>query len=236
MSTIQFNLLPDVKEHYINTQRSRKLTTTIAFLATAVSVAIFILVLISVDVIQKKELSDANSQIKTVVNQLKNIDGVSKIVTVQNQLQTLSTLHQSTHAVSRIFTYMPQLTPSAASIGNLSLDFNANSLQVNGTADSQGTINAFVDTLKYATYKANAQDSEHAAFSSVVLASFGVTPGKASYSISAQFDPALFANPLAQAPTLTVKNQVTTRSVIEDPSNVLFNGQTTTGGSKTGSQ
>jgi Tfp pilus assembly protein PilN len=226
MASIQFNLLPDVKEQYINTERSRRLVITIAFLATAVSVAIFLLVLFTVDVVQKKELSDTSAQANQAASQLQKINGISRIATVQNQLQTLATLHQNTHAVSRIFQYMPQLTPAAASIGNLIVDLSANSLQVSGNADTQATVNAFVDTLKFATFRANAQDSDHLAFSAVVLSSFGVTPGKASFSITAQFDPSLFMNPLGARPVLTVKNQVTTRS--NDPASVLFNS----GGSK----
>lgn len=222
MSTIQFNLLPDVKEQYINTERSRRLVTSIALLASAVSIAIFLLVLFTVDVVQKKQLSDADGQAKQAASQLQKISGIDRVVTVRNQLQTLSGLHQNKHAISRIFLYMPQLTPSSAAIGNMALDLSANTLQISGNADSQATINTFVDTLKYATYKTSNQDSEHPAFSSVVLTSFSVAPGRAGYSINANFDPVLFSNPLATPPVLTVKNQVTTRSVIDDPANLLF--------------
>lgn len=225
MANIQFNLLPDAKAKYIDTERNRRLVNTIAVLAAAISIGIFVLSLFTVDVLQKKELSDADGQSKQAVAQLQKIDGLARIVTVQNQLQTLSSLHQNTHAVSRIFTYMPQLTPSAATIGTMSLDLTVDSLQISGSADSQATINTFIDTLKYATYKTSAQDSDHLAFSSVVLSSFNATPGKATYTITTQFDPVLFANPLGAAPALTVKNQVTTRSVIDDPANLLFNGQ-----------
>ncbi len=225
MSTIQFNLLPDVKETYITAQKNRKTVITIALLVTAASIAIFILVLFSVDVVQKKQLSDADNQVKAATTQLENVPNINKIITIQNQLQTLSTLHQSKHAVSRIFTYMPQLTPASANVGTLSLDLSSNTLQINGTADSQFTVNAYIDTLKFATYKMNASDSVHQAFPSVTLTGFSVAQGKSSYSISATFDPALFSSPLSPAPTLIVKNQVTTRSVQDDPSNV-FNGQT----------
>jgi Tfp pilus assembly protein PilN len=225
MSTIQFNLLPDVKETYINAQKSRKTIITIAFLATIISIGIFVLVFFSVDVVQKAQLSNADNQVKTATAQLQNIPNINKIITIQNQLQTLSTLHSSKHAVSRIFTYMPQLTPASASIGTLSLDLAGNTLQINGTADSQFTVNAYVDTLKYATYKVNASDSEHQAFPTVTLTGFSIAQGKSAYSITATFDPTLFANPLQPAPTMIVKNQVTTRSVQDDPSNV-FNGQT----------
>lgn len=233
MATIQFNLLPDVKATIINTQRNRKTVITICILATVISAALFILMLFSVDVVQKAQLSKASNDAQGVQKELNGISGLPKILTVQNQLQSLSSLHQSKHAVARIFTYMPQLTPASANIGSMTLDLAGDTLNVSGTADSQTTVNTFVDTLKFATYKANAQDTEHPAFSAVTLSSFGINPGNASYVISASFDPTLFANPLQPAPTMIVKNQVTTRSVLDDPAS-LFNGQSgaKTGGSK----
>jgi Tfp pilus assembly protein PilN len=231
MSSIQFNLLPDVKTKYISAERNRRSLSAVAIITALASIALLILMFLRVDVVQKKQLSDADKQVSTAQDQLKSIDGLDKIITVQNQLQTLSTLHQSLHAPTRVFTYLPQLTPSTASIGNMTLDMAANTIQVNGTADSQATINAFVDTLKYATYKANQSDSEHPAFNNVILNGFAITPGKASYSISASFDGALFTNASGPAPILIIKNQVTTRSVQGDP-NSVFNGQAATG--KTG--
>jgi len=232
MSTIQFNLLPDVKETYINTQRNRKTVVTICFLTSAISIAIFILVLFSVDGVQKAQLSKANSDINNAQQQLKGINNLPKILTVQNQLQTLSTLHQSKVAASRIFTYMPRLTPASATISSMTLDFSANTLSINGIADSQATINTFIDTLKFAVYQANGDDSQHLAFSNVTLGSFGITPGKATFTISATFDPLLFANPLQQSPILTVKNQVTTRSVLDDPATLFSAPANNTTGTK----
>jgi Tfp pilus assembly protein PilN len=234
MANIQFNLLPDVKSTYINAQRNRRAVTLIAFITSAISIAIFVLVFLSVEVVQKAQLSGSEKDAKAAAAKLKAVPNIGRIITVQNQLQTLSSLHQGKHALSRIFTYIPQLTPASANIGSLTLDTTTNSLQINGTADSQKTINAFVDTLKYATYKVGDNDSEHPAFSAVTLNNFDITPGKASYSISATYDPNLFASPLGTAPTLSVKNQVTTRSVLDDPSNPVFNGQTTTDKPKQG--
>jgi Tfp pilus assembly protein PilN len=225
MASIQFNLLPDAKATYISAQRNRKLVTTIALLVSGISIAIFVIVFFSVNVVQKKVLSDADKNVKNDTQKLKDIPSIGQILTVQNQLQTLSSLHQNKHAVSRIFTYMPQLTPAAAHISSLNLDLGASSLQVNGTADSQKTVNTFVDTLKYAEFKTSDTDQGNLAFSNVLLSSFSITPGQVSYAISANFNPVLFSNPQQKDPTIVVKNQVTTRSVLDDPNNALFNGQ-----------
>jgi Tfp pilus assembly protein PilN len=245
MSAIQFNLLPDVKLAYIKAQRNQKLVSSIAILASAVAIGVFLIMLLTVDVLQKKQLNDAKKSAASASSQLAGISGLSNILTVQNQQKTLVTLHGSKHISSRLFTYLPEVTPTNVNIGRVLLDFKANTIEIDGTADSAHSVNTFVDTLKFTTYKVGSQDSDHPAFTSVVESNFSITAGKASYSLNVTFDPKLFANNLVdskgnqQAPVLNVPKLTTTRSVTEDPSNGLFNGQFTTPAStnkKTGGQ
>ncbi|MGA3150688.1 MAG: PilN domain-containing protein [Candidatus Saccharimonadales bacterium] len=226
MSAVQFNLLPDVKLEYIKAQTSRSLATSIAVLATAVAIAILIIMLFTAEVIQKKQLSDAETSVTTASKQLTGITGLGQVLTVQNQLATLSKLHANKHITSRIFTYLPEITPSNVQITEANLDLTSNSLTVSGMAASQLAVNTFIDTLEFTNYKANAQNSEHPAFTSVIESAFALTDNGATYTITAQFDPALFANSNQQTPQIILHNQVTTRSVLNDPSNVLFSGQT----------
>ena len=159
------------------------------------------------------------------------IYNLDKILTVQNQLVTLSGLHQSKHAASRIFTYMPEFTPSNVNLGNLSLDLADNTMQIDGTADSQKTVNTFVDTLKFTTYNLGSDSTTKTAFPSVVLSSFGIGEGRASFSLNVTFDATLFANNVTDAsgnlttPKLSVPKLTSTRSVLGDPSDVLFDDQ-----------
>jgi len=224
MMAMQFNLLPDVKLRYIQAQKTRNLVTSIALLACGVAVALFLILLFSTDVIQKKQLSDADKDITCLTKQVQNTPGFARVLTVRNQLNTLPTLHGSKHISSRIFGYLPQVTPTNVKVTSLTLDFTTNNMLVNGTADSHHTINAFIDTLKFTTYKLNDQDSNHAAFPSVVESGFNVAPNNVNYALSVQFDPQLFSNQSGQAPKLNVPNLVSTRSVVADPANVLFSG------------
>jgi Tfp pilus assembly protein PilN len=229
MSAMQFNLLPDVKLEYIKAERSRKVAASLALLISGVAVAILLIMLITVEVVQKKQLSNAASAVTTANKQLSDITGLSEVLTVQNQLGALTTLHQQKHITSRIFTYLPEITPDNVKITQTSLDFVKDSITITGTASSQLAVNTFVDTLKFTQYKATAQASQQAAFSAVVESAFSLSDNGATYTIDAQFDPALFTNS-GQIPQIILKNQVTTRSVLEDPSNTLFSGQTKTGG------
>lgn len=234
MSNVQFNLLPDVKINLQKTERLRKLVLSISILVTASALSIFLFMLFTVDVIQAKSMRDAAKDIDSASNQLKNIPSLDDIITVQNQLKSLSSLHQGKHISSRIFTYLPQVTPSNVSVSQLNLDLKQNTLVITGTAGSQKIVNAFIDSLKNATYTVGDQGSPTIAFPSVIESSFGINAGSVGYTITISFDPKLFVNNLLdsqgkhQTPKLSVPNQITTPSALPN-TNGLFNGQNTGG-------
>ena len=223
MNKVEFNLLPDLKMEVVKTARVRNTVVSIAVLASAASLAIFILLLFTTGVLQKKQLSDANSEIETANSTLKDTDGLEEILTVQNQLQTLTGLHQDKHISSRLFTYLPQVTPTNVSIGGLNVDLSTDVMQISGTASSQHAVNTFIDTLKFTTYTTADDSPGKNAFPTVVETSFALTGNRVSYLLDVHFDPILFSNKQA-APTLNVPSTITTRSVVDNPSS-LFTGQ-----------
>lgn len=228
MSRVQFNLLPDVKLEYLKTHRTKNLVLTICFIASAVSLAVLLILMFTVLVVQKQQLKSAQNSLTAANSKLSDIEDLNKIVTVQNQLNSLVKLHQSKHATGRIFDFLKQLTPSKASINRLNLDLVQNTLSINGNADSQKTANTFIDTLKYTTFKVGGNDKSQPAFSNVVESSFAINSGSVSFQLDMSFDPNLFANNLLdgqgkpQKPELSVPTLTTTRSAIDDPSNALF--------------
>ncbi|HXY17920.1 MAG TPA: PilN domain-containing protein [Candidatus Nitrosopolaris sp.] len=231
MSGVQFNLLPDVKLAYVKAQRSRRLVTVVAVLLSSVAIAILLIMVFTVEVVQRKQLNDAAAAVTTANKQLSGIAGLDQVMTVQNQLYALATLHQQKHISSRLMLpYLPNITPSNVQISQVSLDLTKNTLSISGTAASQLAVNTFVDTLEFAQFKVGSQ-SARAAFTSVVESTFSLTNNGTTYTITANVDPGLFAN-TGQTPQIILNNQITTRSVLEDPSNFLFTGTN----SKQGSQ
>jgi hypothetical protein len=222
--SVQFNLLPDIKLEFNRNQHIKRVVYGIATLATGIALVIFVFSFLTVDVLQKKLLSDAQGDINKYSNQLKQINDLDKILTIQNQLNALPGLHQQKHYASRLFGYLPQLTPSNLNIGKLNLDTGASTIEIDGTTDTVETINKFVDTLKFTSYTAStAQNTQKPAFSNVVLTKVDRNDKVSSYTVNASFDPNLFtANKAVQ---LIVPNEITTRSVINTP---IFNGQTDT--------
>lgn len=234
---VQFNLLPDVKLEYDRAQRAKRLVYTVSILAVGVIAAITIISFISVNVLQKKLLNDANSDINNYSQKLKSIPNLDKVLTIQNQLNSLPGLHQKKHITSRIFTYLPEVTPVNVNIGKLTLDTTANTIDIDGTADTVESINKFVDTLKFTTFIVGGDNSvKKKAFSNVILTKVDRNKKNANYTIDASFDPALFdAN---QEIGLIIPQETTTRSVIDTPNtnSLLFNGQTSDTTKKTDNQ
>lgn len=224
MSTVQFNLLPDVKLEFYKTQKSKRLIFNLAFLVSAVAIALMVISFLVANVVQKKALTDADKDITKYSNQLKNTPDLEKILTIQNQLTALPGLHNQKHILSRLFDYIPLVTPDKVSVGNLKLDTTANTITITGTSDAVATVNKFVDTLKFTSYTTTDATNKSPAFKSVVLTTVGRDATSVSYVVDATYDPVLFQ--AGQNVKLVVPQELTTRSVTESPDSSLFNGQT----------
>ncbi len=226
---IQFNLLPDVKLEYIRAEQTKRLVMVISILITAVSLLIMVALCLVVLVFQKKYMNDLSTDIKTYSRNLSNTGDINKILTVQNQLNSLTTLHQSKPDTTRLLPFLEQMTPSDISISTLNIDFEQQTIDINGSTKTDSTnpvasVNKFVDTIKFTNYVSGGTKTK--AFSAVVLTNLGRTDKVASYTIDFKFDPAIFDN--TKKVTFEVPTQITTRSEIEKPGGV-FDANTTSG-------
>ncbi len=191
---IQFNLLPDIKIQYLKAKRQKQLVMLASIITVSISIAALVLLIVVVFGVQKKSIADLSSDIKANSTQLKSTQNLNKILTVQNQLNSLPSLHDGKAVVPRLFTFIEQVTPTAASINSLNADFAQHTMVVTGTADTLATVNTFTDGLKFATYHtAAAPKAELPAFSSVVLSNFGRDNKDASYTITLSFAAPLFS-------------------------------------------
>lgn len=222
---IQLNLLPDLKLEYLKAQRSRRLVITASFLVTVGAIGILVLVL-SFGALQTKHLNDINKDIATDSAKLKAQPDIDKILTVQNQLKSLTDLHKTKPAASRIFDFLNQLTPSNISISTVTVDFVAQTATVTGSADSLSGVNQYIDTIKYTKYVSEDSKTTTKAFSDVVLTSFSVSSAgaqsnqAASYTINFKYDPPVFD--LTKKVTLTVPSLTTTRAVVNSPTDLFI--------------
>lgn len=202
----------------------KRQVVSIAALVAAGSLALFVLLFIGVHVFQRQHMNALKKDIQSYTEELKSTPDLDKILTVQNQLNTLGTLHNQKPAITRLFTYLPQLTPNSLTISSMNLGYAEGTLTFTGDADAISTVNKFADTLKFTTYKVDGEEGEKPAFSEVVLGSFGLNSGEnegkpASYQLSLKFDPVIFDT--TKKITLVVPKKITTRSETEKPSNLF---------------
>lgn len=230
MSNVQFNLLPDIKMAHAKTLRTRNLAVSAAILSSGVALAILVLLFVSVNIVQKKQIGDADNDIENLTAELKQTPNIEQALTSQNQLKSLSALHSNKHISSRIFTYLPQIVPANVSITRLNLDFSTNILSIEGDTNSQPAFNRFIDTLRFTTHKLiNEEGTGAKAFTKVDTISFSLTDEGVRYGLSIAFDPKLFANNILdsdskpQAPQLIVPKLTTTHAYSDDPASLLFN-------------
>ena len=222
----QFNLLPDIKLQYLKAERTKRIVISLSIIVTGVAV-VLVVGLYLMNVVQKNNINNLSSDITTQSRLIGGQANLGDILTIQNQIQTLTTLHEQEPAASNLANYLNELIPTAANISTLTIDFDADTITVSGTADSLATINQLVDSLKFATYSVQGTPGSSNAFSSVVLTSFGLTQAgggsspqqNASYTINCNYAPTLFN--ITEAVTLNVPTKVTTRSELGQPS-ILF--------------
>ncbi len=221
---VQFNLIPPVKKEYLRVQRFRDSVIFISSIVTGVSFLIFLNLLVYVTFIQGSNLHNIDNTVQKQSSLLTGNSNLNKILTIQNQLSSLPQIESNLPKSSRLFAYINQLTPTSATISSMSVDFTQNTLSITGAADSLATVNQFIDTLKFTKYTTsqNASNSQPA-FSSVVLNSFSYnstnTSNPANYTIDFNFDSNIFSN--SETITLEVPNQVTTRSIIDQPTDIF---------------
>lgn len=220
---VQLNLLPDVKAKYVKSQRAKR---TVVFSSIAISGTALAIVVLMASVVygaQKLQLSSLDSDIEANSKELKSIDDIDKILTVQNQLNALDGLHSQKPVVTRVFTFLPQITPNDVSISNYDLKLVDNTMSFTGTAKDLVAVNKFVDTLKFTKYITDESTDQKSAFSEVVLTSFSRGADGASYTVTLKYDPELF-NGVYKNVSLIVPKITTTRSETERP-NSLFQEQ-----------
>ncbi|MEK7602690.1 MAG: hypothetical protein AAB459_00405 [Patescibacteria group bacterium] len=227
---IQLNLLPDVKQEYINARRSKRMVVMISLMASGGSLALLIALFIGVYVFQKQHMDNLKNNIQTKSEKLKQEPELDKILTIQNQLNSLKDLYEKRPIATKFFNYLNKITPTEITVSNTSVDYVKNTMVITGGASNLTEINKFVDTIKFTKYSDAGKDSGNA-FKNVVLSSYTLGDAekstKAGYTINLEFNPDIFD---AKKDTdISVNIQFTTRSETEKPSLLQSSSQQTEG-------
>lgn len=198
----QLNLLPDVKLQYIKARKQKRLVIGLSALISGFFLVLFVALFVYVRFSQKHYIGALTKDINTATDQLKQKPDLDKILTIQNQLASLPQLHDQKVISSRLFDYLTQATPDKATISDVNVDFDQNSMDIKGNAAALSIVNQFVDAVKFTEFEAPGQNPANGnAFSNVVLKSFNVNAsaginqqGKITYELQFNFQPIIFAN------------------------------------------
>jgi hypothetical protein len=225
---IQFNLLPNSKIAELKSSKISRLIISITFLVSIVTIIVTIILFVEVKVIQKNHINKYNIQISSDNSSLNKIPDLNSVLKINDAIQVLPTLYNSRPDVTRLSGYLALITPAQISLNSLNLNFSTNTFNISGSANSIDSINTFVDTLKFCEYSLGNSTSNQLAFSKVVLSNYSYVPTSINgqnFSITAVFEPEIFATKDPNV-KLIVPNKITTRSNLDQPTN-LFNEQTT---------
>ncbi len=220
---IQFNLLPDIKLEFIKAQRAKNTVVAVAIIASIISLVIFALAFINVNVLQKRHMTNITNEIKENTAELAKTKDIDKILTVQNQLSSLTPLHENKPSSARAAAFISQITPQNASVSSVEIDYSDQKITISGTTDNSVTVNKFVDTIKFTKYTVDSAQAQSEAFSSVVLKNFSARNDKVTYTIEFKYNPEIFNNTKSVA--LIIPNIISTRSQTQKPGEDLFQAQ-----------
>lgn len=160
---IQLNLLPDVKQQLIHTQRVRASVISFSILIGIVSLAIVGLIFLWMIGQQAREILLDNS-IKDQSQKLSKVEAIDNAVTIQNQLRVIGGLHDSKTSMSRVFPMLVTINPPAPNSINISsMTINTDEKRLIIEANSEGgypaleTFRKTIDATKI-TYKESGSD------------------------------------------------------------------------------
>lgn len=217
---IGINLLPDIKQEYLKSQRIKRTILAISFLVSAGVISIVVLFGIFVFVGQRVHLSGLQKDIDNTISKLQAIEDLDKIVTIQKQLEKLPELHDKKPAVYRFFQlFLPKLVPNDVNLNAIDIRVTDRyEMEISGEAKDFKAVNTFADTLKFAELvpaEGTAGENALRPFTNVVVDSYDKDDEITSYKIELVFDPSLFDK--TQNVTIRVPSIISSPSVTERP-------------------
>lgn len=109
---IQINLIPDIKQEFLRTQRTRNMVIAISIFVMLGSVAVLVLLgaILGAEAVRE---GIANRDIKEQYAKLRSFENIDNLVTIQNQLANISSANDSKLVTSRVFDVVTAVNPSA---------------------------------------------------------------------------------------------------------------------------
>ncbi len=219
---IQFNLLPDVKINYLKARKFKRRVFGASIVLIIISVGLVAFVY-AVQLGQKKHISDLTRDIGKEKTAIEAYPDINKVLTIQNQLNQLPDLHDKKPMTSRLFDYINKVTPSDITLSTIELDVASKTIGLTGSAPNLEAVNRFVDTLKFATYKAD-ENTEGKPFTDVTT-TLARSSRSSTFDLKIVYDSIIFDR--MKTISITVPKMTSTRSETEKPAQLFKNNEGT---------
>lgn len=134
---IEINLIPDVKQEYLKSQRLRAKVISISVLVSFVSVGVIVFLGAYMGTQTVRELVADKSIDDGYAKLTKNNPDLDSIVTIQNQLANISTLNDNKQITSRVLGLLSAINPEAPNdvkMTSVTLDPAAKTLSIEAIA------------------------------------------------------------------------------------------------------
>lgn len=209
---IQVNLVPDVKQKYLKAQRLKRVILAGSVFISSAAIALVVLMFMYVNIVQGRHKTNLQTDIDQYVGEIQATENAANLVTIQKQLEALPGLHQDKPLMSRLSSYLVATVPGGVKLNKFNLSFEANELNIGGNASAIKNVNVFVDTLKNAKFRSEAQQQAVNAFSNVILQQIATDEQEKTviYEITATFNPLIFTD--SSKIVFEVPNITSTRS------------------------
>lgn len=159
---IEINLIPDVKQEFIHAQRVRLSVITLSVIIGIVAVAIVIVLGLLLGVQSARGYLLDNS-IKDDSAKLADVPDINKTLTIQNQLGKISSIHQSSHVDSRIFSVLTSLAngngDEKVQYSNVAVDTSTDTVTVQAQTPTFNGLDVFKKTLVATNFRYSTEGS-----------------------------------------------------------------------------
>ncbi len=220
---IELNLLPDVKQEFVRTQRLKRTVVAGAILVSIVAIGLTLLAVFYVYVVQPGRDYLVDQDIKNKAADLKKDKNLTRNLTIQNQLVTITQLHQQKGDFSRLFDYLKTLNPQEPnniSISQATIDTAEGTISLEASAKDFPAVSVFQDTLNNAQLSyVDPNDSSQKKvplFSDVQISEVGLGQDSSGAQVTSfkallTYQPEAFSWDVSK-PTVSVPNENTTPS------------------------
>ncbi len=147
---IELNLLPDVKQEFVRSQRLKRIIIASMIALVVVVLGLLVLVAFYVYGIQTVRNKLADDDIAKYSEEIKKDKNLTRNLTIQNQLSTLSDAHSEKVSMDRLFDYLKILNPQEPNnmkISKADIDIETNTITLEVSTSSYLSISIIKDTF-----------------------------------------------------------------------------------------